>query len=82
MNNNNSNQEQINRIINNLTQKINSNQANSIPKEKDVNDLLRGLNKSQADRVKRILSNPEATRKILESEQAQELLKKFGDKNK
>ena len=82
MNNNNSNQEQINRIINNLTQKINSNQANSIPKEKDVSDLLRGLNKSQADRIKRILSNPEATRKILESEQAQELLKKFGDKNK
>lgn len=80
--NSNSNQEQINRIINNLTQKINSNQANTVPNQAEVDDLLKGLNEAQARKVKSILDDPEATKKILESPQAQALIKKFGDKNK
>lgn len=78
---NNSNQEQINRIINNLTEKLNSPQKNQKPDENQINDLLKGLNETQMNKVKSILNDPQATEKILKSPQAQALMKKFGDKN-
>ncbi len=74
------NQEQINRIINNLTQKLNSSERNQKPDENQVNDLLKGLNQSQRNKVESILNDPKATEKILNSPQAQALMKKFGDK--
>lgn len=78
----NRNQQQIDRIINNLTQKINSENAGSAPTENEVNNLLKGLNDDQVSKVKSILKDPEATKKILETPQAQALMKKLGDKNK
>lgn len=80
-NNNNRSQEQINRIINNLTQQLNSKQQKSEPKQSQVDQLLKGLNEKQADKVKNILNDPQKAQKILESPQAQALIKKFGDKN-
>lgn len=77
---NNSNQEQINRIINNLTEKLNSPQKNQKPDEKQVDDLLKGLNETQINKIKSVLNDPKATEKILNSPQAQALIKKFGDK--
>ncbi len=74
------NQEQINRIINNLTEKLNSPQKNQKPDENQINDMLKGLNEAQRNKVKSILSDPQATEKILNSPQAQALMKKFGDK--
>ena len=49
------NQEQINRIINNLTQKINSSEKNQVPNENQVNDLLKGLNEAQKSKLHNIL---------------------------
>lgn len=82
-NNNNRSQEQINRIINNLTQQLNSKQqkAEPVPQQSQVDQLLKGLNEKQADKVKNILNDPQKAQKILESPQAQALIKKFGDKN-
>lgn len=74
------NQEQINRIINNLTQKMNSSEKNQVPSNNQVNDLLKGLNETQKNKVQSILNDPKATEKILNSPQAQALMKKFGDK--
>lgn len=74
------NQEQINRIINNLTQKMNSSEKNQVPSENQVNDLLKGLNETQRNKVQSILNDPKAYEKILNSPQAQALMKKFGDK--
>ena len=74
------NQEQINRIINNLTQKINSSEKNQVPSENQVNDLLKGLNEAQKSKVQNILKDPKAYEKILNSPQAQALMKKYGDK--
>lgn len=80
---NNSNQDQIDRIVNNLTQKFNSNpkQASSVPSESEVNNILKELDPQQANKIKSILKDPETTKKLLQTPQAQALIKKFGDKN-
>lgn len=81
---NNSNQDQINRIVNNLTQKFNSNpkQVSAVPSKSEVDNILKGLDPQQASKIKSILNDPETTKKLLQSPQAQALIKKFGDKNK
>ncbi len=80
---NNSNQDQINRIVNNLTQKFNNNpkQASSVPSKSEIDNILKGLDPQQADKIKNILNDPETTKKLLQTPQAQALIKKFGDKN-
>lgn len=80
---NNSNQDQINRIVNNLTQKFNKNpkQASVVPSKSEVDNILKGLDPQQANKIKNILNDPETTQKLLQTPQAQALIKKFGDKN-
>lgn len=43
----------------------------------NVNNIISKLNPTQAKQVSQILSNPEASKKIMESPQAQALIKKF-----
>lgn len=79
----NNNQDQINRIVNNLTQKFNTNpkQASKVPSKSEVDNILKGLDPQQASKIKSILSDPETTKKLLQTPQAQALIKKYGDKN-
>ncbi len=43
----------------------------------NVNNIISKLNPTQAKQVSQILSNPDASKKIMESPQAQALIKKF-----
>ncbi len=46
-------------------------------KNSDGKNLLNSLSKSDKEKVSRVLSDPEMTKKVLSSDKAQELLRKF-----
>lgn len=46
-------------------------------KGSDGKNLLNSLSKSDKEKVSKVLSDPEMTKKVLSSERAQELLRKF-----
>lgn len=73
------NKNQFENILQNLSKKLNSNpdSLKSAAQNNDVNKLLSNLDPKQANKVKSILSDPEASKKILESPQAQALIKKL-----
>ncbi len=68
--------ENIDDIISKI--KNNSNEEN----KKLAEELKNGLSESQSASLQQLLSNKELVKKILDSEQAKNLMKKFGgDKN-
>ena len=46
-------------------------------KDSDGRNLLNSLSKGDKEKVSKVLNDPEMTKKILSSERAQELLRKF-----
>jgi len=46
-------------------------------KNSDGKNLLNSLSKSDKEKVSKVLNDPEMTKKLLSSDRAQELLKKF-----
>lgn len=68
--------ENIDDIIRKI--KTNSNEEN----KKLAEDLQKGLSEKQSESLHKLLSNKELVKKIMESDQAKNIMKKFGgDKN-
>ena len=64
-------------LLKKASESMGINQENLKNNEKNVNSILSKLPQSQADKVKEILSDKEATKKLLSTPKAQELLKKL-----
>ncbi len=73
------NNEQINNLINNLSQRLNSDpeKVKSAVENGNLNGVLQNLDSKQADKIQKILSDPKASEKLLSTPQAQALIKKL-----
>lgn len=69
----------INKIINNVSGQLNMDpdQLQSAVDNGKLNNVLKGMDSAQADKVQQVLADPEASKKILATPQAQALLKKL-----
>ncbi|MBQ4128874.1 MAG: hypothetical protein IJD68_03780 [Ruminococcus sp.] len=73
------NNEQINSLINQLSQRLNadSTQVREALDRGNLTKLLSNMDKKQADKISAILSDEQEAKKVLESPQAQALIKKL-----
>ena len=73
------NKNQINEIIKSLSSKLNASPENiqASAQENNIDSLLKNLNPQQAQKVKSILSNPQESKKILDSPAAQAIIRKI-----
>lgn len=73
------NNEQINSLINQLSQRLNadSNEVRAALQKGNLDKVLSNMDKKQADKIGQILSDPEESKKILSTPQAQALIKKL-----
>ncbi len=71
----------INKILENLSRQLGASEdkLKSSAQSGNVQDILRNADQSQAKKIENILNDPEKTREILNSPQAQALLKMFGN---
>ena len=71
----------INKILENLSRQlgVSEDKLKSSAQRGNVQDILRNADQSQAKKIENILNDPEKTREILNSPQAQALLKMFGN---
>ncbi len=69
-----------NKLFEELSQKlgVSGKQIENAAKNGSVNDVLKNMNSAQKQQVESILSDPEKTKEILNSPQAQALMKLFG----
>ncbi len=69
-----------NKLFEELSQKlgVSGKQLENAAKNGSVNDVLENMNSAQKQQVESILSDPEKTKEILNSPQAQALMKLFG----
>lgn len=69
-----------NKLFEELSQKlgVSGKQLENAAKNGSVNDVLKNMNSAQKQQVESILSDPEKTKEILNSPQAQALMKLFG----
>lgn len=74
------NKNNMNEILGELSGKLNisPDQVKNAAKGGDIKNLLKNADSAQAKQIESILSDPEKTKKLLESPQAQALLKLFG----
>lgn len=73
------NNEQINALINQLSQKLNadSSQVKEALQKGDVQRVLNNMDEKQAQKISAVLSDPEQCDKVLNSPYAQALIKKL-----
>lgn len=73
------NQEEINRLISNLSQRLDKEpqQIKDAVQRGNLQSILQGMSSSQAAKLEKILSDPQASQKILDTPQAQALIKKL-----
>ncbi len=73
------NNEQINALINQLSERLNadSTQVRDALERGNLTKVLSNMDKKQADKISAILSDPVESKKVLESPQAQALIKKL-----
>ncbi|MBE6824968.1 MAG: hypothetical protein E7513_06450 [Ruminococcaceae bacterium] len=73
------NNEQINSLINQLSQRLNadSSQVKDALQKGNLDKVLKNMDQKQAQKISAILSDPEESRKVLSSPQAQALIKKL-----
>ncbi len=73
------NNEQMNSLINQLAQRLNANTADvqAALKKGNFDKVLQNMDQKQAQKISDILSDPEQSKKILQSPQAQALIKKL-----
>lgn len=69
-----------NKILGELSGKLglSQQQLESAAKSGDIKNILQNADKAQAKQIENILNDPEKAKKLLESPQAQALLKLFG----
>ena len=70
-----------NKLINELTKRlgISENQMQNAMKSGNIDDVLKNTDNSKAQQIQSILNDPEKTREIMNSPQAQALLKLFNN---
>lgn len=75
-----SNSDYNNELLDSLSKKLGKSQQEIADSAKsgDISSLLGGMSQKQRDKVNSILSDPEATRRLMENPQVQALIKKFG----
>ena len=73
------NNEQINSLINQLSERLNadSGDVRAALQKGNLDKVLSNMDKKQADKIGQILSDPEESKKILSTPQAQALIKKL-----
>lgn len=71
-----------NKLFGDLSQQLgmSEEQLKSSAKSGKIDDILKNTDSKQAEQIRAILNDPEKTKQILNSPQAQALLKMFGDK--
>lgn len=77
------NNEKLNQLIDTLSKRLGTepDKLQQAAQQGDVKNLLNKMDQKQADKLQKILSDEQATKKLLETPQAQALLKKLmGDK--
>ncbi len=74
----------FNKMFGDLSQKLGMSEDNlkSAAKKGNVQDMLKNVSPEQSKQIEDILSDPEKTRQILNSPQAQALMKLFGNDGK
>lgn len=74
-----SNNEQKNSLINQLAQRLNASTSDveTALKKGNFDKVLQNMDQKQAQKISQILSDPEQSKKILQSPQAQALIKKL-----
>lgn len=74
-----SNNEQMNSLINQLAQRLNASTSDveTALKKGNLDKVLQNMDQKQAQKISQILSDPEQSKKILQSPQAQALIKKL-----
>lgn len=60
-----------------LLRKLNNTNIKNTPQKNQVENLLSSLNKSDADKVRSILNDPVKTKQVLNTPEAQALIKKL-----
>lgn len=73
------NNEQINSLIDMLSQRLNadSSQVRDALEKGNLDKVLQNMNPAQAQKIGAILSDPEESKKVLSTPQAQALIKKL-----
>ncbi len=73
------NNEQINSLINQLSQRLNadSDEVRDALEKGNLTRVLSNMDSRQAEKISQILSDEEQSRKVLSSPQAQALIKKL-----
>ena len=78
-------EKNINKLISSLSKQlgVSENQIKNAAQNGNVNDILKNADSNQTDKIKYVLNDPEKTKEILNSPQAQALIKLLGgdDKN-
>ena len=77
------NNEQIQKLLKTVSERLGSNpeQLKQSAQNGKIEDAIKNLNKKDSDKIQKILSDKEATAKLLSTPKAQQLLKRFlGDK--
>ncbi len=73
------NNEQINSLINQLSQRLgaDSSQVKDALQKGNLDKVLHNMDQKQAQKISAILSDPEESKKVLSTPQAQALIKKL-----
>ena len=73
-------EKNLDKLISNLSKQlgVSENQIKNAAKTGDVNDMLKNADSDQTDKIKSVLNDPEKTKEILNSPQAQALIKLLG----
>ncbi len=73
------NNEQINSLINQLSERLgaDSSQVRDALQKGNLDRVLQNMDQSQAQKIGAILSDPEQSKKVLSTPQAQALIKKL-----
>lgn len=82
-NNNNDSNQQADELLKTISQRLGAdpNQLKNAAQSGNIQDIISGLKPSDAEKIQRVLSDKDAASKLLSSDKAQQLLKKFlGDK--
>lgn len=79
MPNKNNSCEELNNLLQTLSDRLGAKpeELKSAAQKGNINSVIKGLNPNDAEKIQRVLSDKDASRKILSSPQAQKLLKKF-----
>ncbi len=73
--------DNINKLLSSLSKQlgVSENQIKNAAKSGNVNEMLKNADTEQSEKIKSILNDPEKAKELLNSPQAQALLKLLGD---